>query len=204
VWLLPSCKPASAPVTTPADTEYFDGTSEIFPGPPAPGAAPIATNRVLIRRTVDRERSVIEEEVVSEEGRGRPVKEYLVTMTVSGVTFTMAERGDAFHGAGTLEGSPWGWTAWSSHSVLPDGSTVDSRDRLSDRGLEVEKEYRGARGTVHLRERFSRIDREAYARRRADLEGGGASWPFASPRPPLCPGPVAAPSADTRGPTRAP
>jgi len=170
--MVPCCTPASAPTAqapAAASTEYFDGTSEIFPAGRPEGSPPVATNKVLIRRTVDPGRGLIEEAVVSEEGRGRPVREFVVTMAVSGETFTMTERGGAFRGAGTLEGAAWGWTGWTSHAELPDGGTVDSRDRLSEQGLEVEKEYRGARGSVRMRERFSRIDREAYARRRSEL-----------------------------------
>jgi hypothetical protein len=168
--LLPCCQPASAPPPVAlVNTDYFAGTSEVFPEPRADGAAPVATSRVLVRRTIDSTRNIIEEEVVNEEGRGRPAREFLVTMAVTGASFTMTERHGAFRGAGSLEGPPWGWVAWTSLAELPDGSTVESRDRLSDRGLDVEKEYHGPRGTVHLRERFLRIDREAYAARRKEL-----------------------------------
>lgn len=169
----PQCAPPAAPATghtaPAAATEYFHGTSEVYPLPRAEGAPPVATTRALISRTVDTARSVIVEDVVSEAGRGRPAREYVVTMTVSGAAFTMEERAGAFRGTGTLEGPPWRWRAWTSHAVLPDGGTVESRDRLTDAGLEVEKEYRGAHGAVLMVEHFARIDHAAYDRLRAEL-----------------------------------
>jgi hypothetical protein len=177
----PHCAPPATPATghtataplasgaPAAATEYFHGTSEVYPLPRAEGAPPVATTRALIRRTVDPARSVIVEDVVSEDGRGRPAREYVVTMTVSGAAFTMEERAGAFRGTGTLEGPPWRWSAWTSHAVLPDGGMVDSRDRLTDASLEVEKEYRGAHGAVLMVEHFARIDHAAYDRLRAEL-----------------------------------
>ncbi|MCU0655241.1 MAG: hypothetical protein MUF64_08120 [Polyangiaceae bacterium] len=153
--------------------EYYEGTSQVFAGPP--GAAPVATNRVLVRRRLDRARSTIEEDVVSEQGPGRPLKEYVVTMAVTGSVFSMSERSGAFRGDGTLEGPAWAWTGWASHATLPDGGTVDSRDRLVGRNLEVEKEYRGARGSVRIVEHFERVEREAYERRRAALGSAPSS-----------------------------
>lgn len=165
--LVSACHPPTSPVASAPLTEYYDGTSQVFVGPQ--GSAPVATRRVLVRRRLDRAQSTIEENVVSEEGQGRPVKEYVVTMAVTGSTFSMTERSGAFRGDGTLEGPAWGWTGWTSHATLPDGSSVDSRDRLLPHSLEVEKEYRGARGSVRMVEHLERIKRDAYDRRRTEL-----------------------------------
>jgi hypothetical protein len=169
--------PQASPVAPPlpaASTSYFEGTSEVFVAPRAGGAAPVATMRAVIRRKLDPARGVIVEQVASEEGRGRPAREYLVTMAVSGSNFSMKERGGAFEGSGSLSGPAWAWTSWESRSTLPDGSTVHSRDLLSEQGLTVEKEVKSPRGAVVLVERFARIDRESYLRKRAELGITGA------------------------------
>ncbi len=129
-----------------------------------PNGQQVATMDALARRTVDPAASTIEEEVVN---FGPKQQRYVVTMRVSGSTFTMTEKNQAFTGSGELHGEPWKWTSWHSTSNLPDGSRVESTDKVTAEGIRVEKTVHGPDDSVQviINEEFQPIGQEECSKR---------------------------------------
>ncbi|MEZ4400386.1 MAG: hypothetical protein R3B06_10230 [Kofleriaceae bacterium] len=135
--LLVACVTPPPPPATPAPTaeaRCYRGDVSVHAGP---DDAEVARMPTVVRRTTDPTAGTIVEEVTQRGDAG--VETYVVTMTVDGKAFAMAERSGAFTGAGALTGEPWRWDQWTSTSTLPDGSTVTSTDRRTISGLTATK-----------------------------------------------------------------
>src|SRR5205823_6640 len=104
-----------------------------------PDATQVGVEHALVRRTVDRKRSVIVEEVVVTDRS--PAVESVVTMFVQGNQVRMTESHKMFEGEGELQGEPWKWTRWHTVSTLADGAKVESEDELVDGKLKAHKKY---------------------------------------------------------------
>lgn len=156
---------ASAPVY---EITFFVGTSEYE----LPSGAKVPGPSTLVARTVDETTSRILEDVANiDADPAKPAERYVVTFTVTGADFTMTASQTApapeegiFSGQGTLTGTPWAWTSWTSHTDFADGSTLDSVDALSELGLVVEKRFYDADGAlvVIIREDLPRVDEASY------------------------------------------
>jgi hypothetical protein len=158
---------------------FFVGTSEYV----LPSGTTMAGPDTLVRRTVDEANSTILEDVSNvRPGSLDPPERYVVTFAVTGSAFTMTANrvspdpaSEVFTGSGSLVGEPWAWTAWTSHTVLEDGSTVDSSDTLGDSVLVVEKHYYNENGilVVTIHETLPIVSQDVYEAAMDEAFGGG-------------------------------
>jgi hypothetical protein len=153
---------------SPAAVSYYSGKSDVF----LPDGTPTGSSQSLIQRKVHAAENLIIERVVSIDPRPtvKP-REFIAIMRVDGSKFDMVELNDAFHGNGELTGASGSWTAWKSHSIMPDGGTLDSSDTLTSSGLRVEKNYFNAAGKLvaTMRESHASIGEAEYKDRYAKL-----------------------------------
>ena len=131
--------------TQSAKTEQcYEGSSQVT----LPDGNSFEGGASMVRRSLNEQKATIVEEVISTDARSKEKKLYVVEMQVTGNEFKMKERAGAFEGTGTLEGDAWQWTAWTSKARMPDGTVVNSKDRLEGAGLKADKVVRGAEGQV--------------------------------------------------------
>ena len=128
-------------------TRCYAGPSQVHV---LPANQHVGDGTLVARRTTDRARGTITEEVASS-FPGQPARRFAVTMTVTGSKFVMTEKGGAFTGEGVLTGPAWAWTEWTSTSRLPDGTTVRSTDRAAADGFDAEKIVTGPDGVDRVR-----------------------------------------------------
>lgn len=99
--------------------------------------------RTIARRIVDPANHRITEDVSHDDAAAHGAKSFHVVMKVDGDHFTMTEDSGAFSGTGTLVGSPWAWTSWTSTSEIPNAAiTVESSDELTDTGMTASKQIK--------------------------------------------------------------
>jgi hypothetical protein len=131
------------PTPAPRVEHWLQGTSQYTS--PAGQAAP--AQPTLIHRTLDPEESSLLEDVYQRNEAGG-VDHFEIVGVVDPLagtwTFSFFDGYGTFEGEGTLLGEPWAWTSWSSRSEYVDGpyvgSYVLSEDRLTDDGLEADKQ----------------------------------------------------------------
>ena len=142
-------------------TQYMFGKSKII----LPSGQVVSEPSSLIKRKVWPDQNLIMEDVVGIDPRpGVRPHHFIVLMRVAGSKIAMAELNDAFTGHGELVGEPGKWTAWNTVSNLPDGSTLESRDQLTNEGLVVKKVMKNAAGkvTMTIEELFPLITEAEY------------------------------------------
>lgn len=109
------------------------------------------------------------------ESRPRPPRPALVACVDHRADghFTMRELHGGVDGDGTLDGEPWKWTAWRSVSRLPDGTSVESTDLLTQDILIAHKRVLGPTGAlvVTTTERLVKVSADRFAERRSALIG---------------------------------
>jgi hypothetical protein len=146
--------------------QYFAGTSTIS----GPDGRVYGKSETLIERVVDPAREQIIERVLAPDRKhpGR-FQEFIVDMRVDALRgeLVMQERGNAFKGDGKLMGDLWGWNAWQTTSLLPDGTRVEARDRFDNGVLIADKQVLSADGKLQVKvaERHQPIDAAEYERR---------------------------------------
>lgn len=130
------------------DITFFKGKSVIF----LPDGRSFPGGELLLRRTLRSSAGLIEEVLVSSDHRpNHPARKFIVEMFVEEGEFKMRETQGAFNGTGKLIGSPWHWVGWSSTSILPDGTRVESEDTLYEQTLVARKTVFNPTGAVQIK-----------------------------------------------------
>lgn len=135
-----------------------------------PGGQKAGSSLSLVKRTLDREQSRIEERVVYLRGQ-EPAREVVTTIKVEGSRVKLSSEG-AFDGEGELIGDPWHWTGMNFIAKLPQGGqVVRGEDRYTDSGISADKRIYGPgdKLVIQIRESGTVISEVAYEQLRGRL-----------------------------------
>jgi hypothetical protein len=86
---------------------------------------------LLLEKTHDPDKGLIVERAI-EIKADRSVSEYVMTMKVSGSTFTLTDAKNTVHGSGTLFGPPWQWTYFKATFEASNGIKIEDENFMTD------------------------------------------------------------------------
>ena len=86
---------------------------------------------LLLEKTHDPDKGVITERAI-EVKADRSVSEYIVTLKVSGSSFTITDNKGTIHGSGTLFGPAWQWTYFKAAFQSENGARIEDENFMAD------------------------------------------------------------------------
>jgi hypothetical protein len=94
-------------------------------GEPRPGEV------ILLEKTQDPDKGVIVERAI-EVKSDQSASEYVMTLKVSGNSFTITDRKNTIHGSGTLFGPAWQWTYFKGTFEANNGARIEDENFMTD------------------------------------------------------------------------
>ena|SRR5689334_5663589 len=94
-------------------------------GEPRPGGV------ILVEKAQDPDKGVIVERAI-EIKADRSVSEYVMTLKVSGNSFTITDAKNTIHGSGTLFGPAWKWTYFKGTFEAENGARIEDENFMAD------------------------------------------------------------------------
>ena len=86
---------------------------------------------LLLEKTHDPDKGVITERAI-EVKADRSVSEYIMTLKVTGSSFTITDSKETIHGSGTLFGPAWQWTYFKATFQSENGARIEDENFMAD------------------------------------------------------------------------
>jgi hypothetical protein len=92
---------------------------------------PLGKSVLLLEKTHDPDKGRIVERAI-EVRPGEAAREFVITMNVTGSTFTATDAKDTIHGTGTLFGPAWQWTYFKATFLSTNGVRIEDENFMTD------------------------------------------------------------------------
>ncbi|MFN8672467.1 MAG: hypothetical protein U0457_10375 [Candidatus Sericytochromatia bacterium] len=139
---------------------YYMGESKMY----SPEGVFYASSVSLIKRTIEKEKKQIQEDVFNFDLR-RECSEFLTTFSIEKNKFDISDEEKTFNGMGNLIGDEWNWSGWNYETTLSQNmGYIKGEDKIINNEIIAKKDFYNKDNKLQFvfKEHFKPISKEFF------------------------------------------